>query len=34
MGGNLMNPRRRLQVLDTALETSVGALDAGQSTAA
>src|SRR5918997_1132715 len=34
MGGNLMNPRRRLQVLDTALETSVGALDAGRSTAA
>jgi NTE family protein len=28
MGGNLMNPRRRLQVLDTALSTSAGALDA------
>jgi NTE family protein len=26
MGGNLMNPRRRLQVLDTALATSAGAL--------
>jgi NTE family protein len=38
MGGNLMNPRRRIQVLDTALETSAGALDAavvaGRSTAA
>jgi NTE family protein len=34
MGGNLMNPRRRLQVLDTALATSAGALDAGRSTAA
>ncbi|GAA5136673.1 patatin-like phospholipase family protein [Pseudonocardia adelaidensis] len=34
MGGNLMNPRRRLQVLDTALTTSAGALDAGRSTAA
>jgi NTE family protein len=34
MGGNLMNPRRRLQVLDTALETSAGALDADRSTAA
>jgi NTE family protein len=38
MGGNLMNPRRRLQVLDTALETSAGVLDAavvaGRSTAA
>jgi NTE family protein len=28
MGGNLMNPRRRLHVLDTALETSARALDA------
>jgi len=28
MGGNLMNPRRRIQVLDTALTTSAGALDA------
>jgi NTE family protein len=34
MGGNLMNPRRRLQVLDTALSTSAGALDAGRTTAA
>lgn len=34
MGGNLMNPRRRLQVLDTALSTSAAALDAGRSTAA
>jgi NTE family protein len=38
MGGNLMNPRRRLQVLDTALSTSARALDAavvaGRSTAA
>jgi NTE family protein len=28
MGGNLMNPRRRAQVLDTALTTSATALDA------
>jgi NTE family protein len=28
MGGNLMNPRRRIQVLDTALATSSGVLDA------
>lgn len=34
MGGNLMNPRRRLQVLETALATSAGALDAGRTTAA
>lgn len=34
MGGNLMNPRRRLQVLETALTTSLGALDAGRTTAA
>jgi NTE family protein len=34
MGGNLMNPRRRLLVLDTALETSADALAAGRSTAA
>jgi NTE family protein len=38
MGGNLMNPRRRMQVLDTALETSSAAVDAavvaGRSTAA
>lgn len=27
MGGNLMNPRRRERVLDTALATSAGALD-------
>jgi NTE family protein len=27
MGGNLMNPRRRMQVLDTALATSAAALD-------
>ena len=38
MGGNLMNPRRRTRVLDTALETSVAALaaavDGGRSAAA
>jgi NTE family protein len=28
MGGNLMNPRRRVQVLETALATSAGVLDA------
>jgi hypothetical protein len=27
MGGNLMNPRRRMQVLDTALATSAAALE-------
>jgi NTE family protein len=31
MGGNLMNPRRRSRVLDTALETSAVALAAGSS---
>lgn len=38
MGGNMMNPRRRMQVLDAALETSAATLDAamvaGRSTAA
>lgn len=34
MGGNLMNPRRRLQVLETALSTSAGAFEAGRTTAA
>jgi NTE family protein len=38
MGGNLMNPRRRIQVLDTALVTAADALDAaavtGRGTAA
>ena len=29
MGANLMNPRRRSRVLDTALDTSAAALDTG-----